>query len=304
MIGDRHPHLARAVSEQLVAFPEHAAYLKARFSGETPAGLALAEDLAAMICQVIGGDWARLCADYRWLSGVLLEEELFFRRNGRYRLSSFAEALEQVYGDADYMVRYMNGLLASQLWWRNHTEVFGYFRDRFLSQTPTGASHLEIGSGHGLLLAAAAAVPGISRLEAWDVSATSLGLTGQALAALEVSPARVTFRTADIFAPPHALFDSITFSEVLEHLEDPFGALVKLRGLLKPEGRLFLNAPTNSPAPDHIYLFHTPEEIVSMAREAGFAIEGSLFAPGAGVSLERARRLDLTISVAVIARRQ
>lgn len=303
MISDLYPNLALAVRQQLAVFPEHAAYLERRFAGASPVELLLAEDLAAMIGRIVNDDWTGLCADYRWLSGVVLEEEVFFRRNRRYRLSSFADAVEQVYGDAAYMARYMNGLLVSQLWWRNHTDVFGYFRSRFLRQALPGTSHLEVGPGHGLLLAAAAAVPQVSRLEAWDISATSLDLTRHALAALDVSPARVVLRTADIFDCPQALFDSIVFSEVLEHLEDPLGALRALHRLLRPGGRLFLNAPVNSPAPDHIYLFQTPEEVVSMAQQAGFAVEDCLFAPGAGSSLERARRLDLTISVAVIARR-
>ena len=62
-------------------------------------------------------------------------------------------------------------------------------------------------------------------------------------------------------------------------------------------GRLFLSVPVNSPAPDHIYLFRTPEEAIDMVREAGFDIQHTLFSPCTGVSLARARKHRLTISV-------
>ena len=108
----------------------------------------------------------------------------------------------------------------------------------------------------------------------------------------------------DLFAAPNGSFRSIVFSEVLEHLENPRHALGILHGLLEEGGRIFINAPVNSPAPDHIFLFSHPEEIVQLVEDSGFTVVKTLFAPATGATLERARKRKLSISTAVIATKQ
>ena len=303
MIPDGYPNLSRAVAMQVAAFPEHISYLARRFAGEDAAALTFADELAVAIERLSGDELATVYRDYRWFSDVMLEEEIFFRRNDRYRLTRFADAVEQVYANAPFMGRNMNGLLASQLWWRNHSEVLRYFRDEFLPGNPPGFSHLEVGPGHGLLLAIAAMAPGHGRCEGWDISEASLTHSRQGLRRLGIADKAVALRKIDIFAAPDAQYQSIVFSEVLEHLEEPLAALRALHRLLAPGGRVFVNAPVNSPAPGHLYLFRAPEEVEDMMRTAGFTIESSLFAPCTGATLDRARRLTLTISAAVIGTR-
>jgi 2-polyprenyl-3-methyl-5-hydroxy-6-metoxy-1,4-benzoquinol methylase len=302
MIPSGLPHLERLVAHQLSVFPEHVAFLTKRFSALSGPELSFGELIAEKITQIAGSHLDRICEDYRWLSGIVLDEELHFRRTGRYRLSTFEEADQQYYSNAELMSRYMNGLLASQLWWRNHTEMLRYFRDDFIGRNPAGFRHLEIGPGHGLFLSLAAASSGCESAEAWDISDTSLLNTRGALAAMQLGR-EVLLKKVNIFDAPKGEFTSIVFSEVLEHLERPQDALSNLRGLLAEDGRIFLNAPVNSPAPDHLYLFETPEQILQMIVDAGFAVESSMFSPCTGVTLERARKRKLTISVGVIARR-
>ena len=300
MVPDSYQSLQRAIDQQLAVFPEHRGYLGKRFAGESDEMLAFADDLASRIERVCGGDLATLFSDYRWLTDIVLEEEVFFRREGRYRLTSFEDAVTQVYANQEYMTRYMNALLASQLWWRNHTEVMRYYREVFIGRAPEGFTHLEVGPGHGLFLEIAAASPRCAAAEGWDISDASLANTRAALRAVGIGDDRVALRKINIFSSPAARFQSIVFSEVLEHLLDPLSALKALYQLLEPGGRIFINAPVNSPAPDHLYLFRTPEEVQDMVRAAGFTVEDSLFSPCTGATLSRARRLDLTISAAVI----
>jgi 2-polyprenyl-3-methyl-5-hydroxy-6-metoxy-1,4-benzoquinol methylase len=106
-----------------------------------------------------------------------------------------------------------------------------------------------------------------------------------------------------MFEAPGGQFGSIVFSEVLEHLEQPEQALQTIRRLLAPGGRAFINAPVNSPAPDHLKLFRTPEEIIDMIQDAGLAVEQTLFAPTNGLTLAQARKRSSTISTAAIVRK-
>jgi 2-polyprenyl-3-methyl-5-hydroxy-6-metoxy-1,4-benzoquinol methylase len=302
MIPPGLPYLERLVAQQLSAFPEHGPFLTKRFSALRGAELNFAERIAGKVIQIAGDSLDRVCEDYRWLSGIILDEELHFRRTGRYRLSTFEEADAEVYSNSEFMSRYMNGVLASQLWWRNHTEMLRYFDADFLERNPREFRHLEIGPGHGLFLSLAAASPNCESAEAWDISDVSLLNTRSALAAMRLDR-EVSLKKASIFEAPKEIFSSIVFSEVLEHLERPADALAILRGLIADDGRIFLNAPVNSPAPDHLYLFETPEQILQMIVDAGFAVESSRFSPYTGATLERARKMKLTISVGVIARK-
>lgn len=297
---DSHPALASMLRQQLAAFPNHLHYLERRFAQRDDVTLRFEDLIAQKITLIARGKLNELCDDYRWLCEELLNEELHFVRTGRYRLSTFADAANAVYANPNYMKRYLNGLLASQLWWRNHTEVLRLFCEIFLPQNPLDFSHLEVGPGHGLYLHFAASAPNCKCATAWDISDTSLNSTRASLAALGTAR-RVLLERVDLFAAPKRTFDSIVFSEVLEHLEDPAAALSVLFGLLSQGGRIFINVPVNSPAPDHIFLFSAPEEVVRIVERAGFRIVKTLFAPGAGASLTSARKLRLAISTAVIA---
>ncbi|NOT38931.1 MAG: methyltransferase domain-containing protein [Alphaproteobacteria bacterium] len=303
MIPAAYPDLASLVQAQLAIFPEHESYLSTRFRNAAPRDLAFANELAAMIKTIAGQHLSHFCADYRWLAEVIIEEEIFFRREGRYRLSTFAEADAQVYSNEPYMRRYVNGILLSQLWWANHTSVMQYFRDTYLPGLPAGARHLEIGPGHGLYLYMAAREPRLASVAGWDVSPASIAVTTATFKALGY-PGRIDLALVNLFDAPGGQFDSITLSEVLEHVEEPDQALRAIARLLAPGGRAFINVPVNSPAPDHIILFRTPEAVFDTIREAGFDIEATHLAPISGATLERARKLALTISATAIARKR
>lgn len=300
MVPETYASLTRMIDRQLSVFPEHRRFLESRFSGVDERHLRFTDELGAMIEKVAGPKIDTICEDYRWLSQVVLGEEVQFRRSGRYRYSTFEEAEKMVYSNFELMSRYMNGLLASQLWWRNHTEVLSFYRNVFIPGNASEFHHLEVGPGHGLFLYLAAISPNCRSAEGWDISEASIAGTKAALAALG-APDRIALRLVDLFAAPSGRYDSITFSEVLEHLEDPAHALKVLYGLLAPGGRIFINAPANSPAPDHIYLFRSPEEVEQMVVDAGFTVVDRMFAPCTGYTLERARKAGLAISAAVIA---
>jgi len=96
-------------------------------------------------------------------------------------------------------------------------------------------------------------------------------------------------------------FDSAIISEVLEHLETPDAALQVLYTALRPGGRIFINVPVNSPAPDHIFLWRHPDAITELVQCQGFRIDESYRIPVTGKTIEEAIRQNLDISCVIIA---
>lgn len=294
----------RVLNGVLAVWPEHAPYCRARFGDDTPAFRARMEEVAGLILRIAGGDLAKYCLDYRWTSEEFLKEEVYFRRHGRYRRSTFAEAYRDVYANNDYMPRYMRGVLISQLLWSPHAKAIDCFRTHFLPQLPANSSYLEIGPGHGLYLYFACNCQNLSVLEAWDVSASSIAETQLALTTLGASRT-VTIVEQDVLnaSVRYGGFDGVAISEVLEHLERPDVALRELGLALKPGGEIFINAPLNSPAPDHIYLWRSPEEFCQFVTAQGLAVESCNLFPVTGAALDYALRQQLMISCVVIATR-
>jgi 2-polyprenyl-3-methyl-5-hydroxy-6-metoxy-1,4-benzoquinol methylase len=299
-----YPSLHRVVSEVLTVWPEHDSYCELRFRDDPPGFVQRSEDLATLVLKLVGAELPTYCADYRWMCEEFVAEEYFFRTHGRYRLSTFKEAYEQVYNNAAYMTRYVHGILISQFIWSPHARAFDYFRTHFLPGNAAGTRHLEVGPGHGLFLYFASQDPNIATLEAWDVSQSSVAATRNALAKLGVTRS-INLMEQDVLKAPErdGVYDSAIISEVLEHLERPDLALATLRKALRPGGRIFINVPVNSPAPDHIYLWTGHEEFVDWVKAQGFEIEATQFLPVTGATLERAAKRKLSISCIVIARR-
>jgi 2-polyprenyl-3-methyl-5-hydroxy-6-metoxy-1,4-benzoquinol methylase len=297
------PNTTRVLRHVLTAWPEHAAYLVKSFQARSPAMLQATEAAAGAVLKLIAGHEATFAADYRWTCDKLRDEELFFHREGRYRLSTFAEANAEVYSDHDYMGHYVNGLLLTQLLWYNHVATFEMFLNEVLAKSEAPFDYLEVGPGHGLMVYFAAQSPLCRTLEAWDVSAVSLRETDAALKTLGLTKP-VSLVETDILQtkPPERAFDLIVISEVLEHLEAPDVALRFLRGCIAEGGRIFINVPLNSPSPDHIYLFSSPDDVRALVEGAGFAIEDiSLFATQAK-RIESALANKISVSAGVVAR--
>lgn len=298
------PALKRLVGLQLDIWPEHRDFLEKSFLDVSSDG-GTAEGIAAPILRLIADRPDEACRDYRWTCERLVEEELHFRRTGRYRLSSFAEAQREVYADESFMDRYLNGLLLSQVFWSNHRNVLDFYVSDFLGGNADAFNHLEIGPGHGLYLYYVARDRRCASATGWDISPAGVRAALFSLERLAVGD-RVRVERGDVMKRPEAAeaFDSIVISEVLEHIEAPDAALGNVRRLLRSGGRVFVNMPVNSPAPDHIHLLRAPEEVVNLVAAAGFDVVEARFFPATGMTEARARKLAATISCAIIATRR
>jgi len=302
---DRFRRTKAIVDELLSVWPEHEGYCEARFRTDEPEFETRMDDVSDLVLKNVGGDLRKYCEDYRWMCEAFLEEEIYFSRHGKYRLSTFEEAYREVYSDTAYMGRYVRGILISQIIWEPHARAFDFFRTAFLNRLPDGANYLEVGPGHGLFLYFASQCANLAKLEAWDVSQSSIDETRAALKRLGVTR-DIAIVEQDVLQAPSRLdeFDGAVISEVLEHLERPEAAVASLHAALKPGGRIFINAPVNSPAPDHIFLWSTHDELVAMIAAQGFEIEDVRLFPVTGATLEKALRKQLSLSCVVIGRKK
>lgn len=287
----------------LQQWPDHEKFLKKRFSDDPTPFLESSERLANDILKLCGERLDEYCEDYRWMCEVFFREELYFRRHKQYRLSTLKEAREEVYEDGSFMKRYMCGLLISQLIWRNHAAVFEVYRRNYLPIFNSPFTNLEIGPGHGLFLGTMAQHKYCENSQGWDISEESLRITNENMNTLGVSN-RVSLVRRDIadVKKSDPQFDSITISEVFEHVEQPDHVLAGLMNALKPSSYIFINIPVNSPAPDHIYLWRSPEDVERFVQTFDLEIIESHHLPLTGFTLEEARERELTISTVIIAR--
>jgi 2-polyprenyl-3-methyl-5-hydroxy-6-metoxy-1,4-benzoquinol methylase len=307
-LGDSVLALVDAV---LAAWPEHEKFLRTSFRDRSSQLLDTTDIIAQLLVTIStaqGRILADYAADYRYLcEKIVYPEELYFRREGKYRLSTFAEAVEQVYNDTTVMSRYMNGLFVSDALWFNHASAMNDFAKLYLPGTRAGGSHLEIGPGHGMLLHLALRFGRFERLSAWDVSATSVAHAGNVLEILGERD-RVSLHLRDLYAretlaDEKGRYDTIVFSEVLEHLEEPFAALSIIRELLAPGGTVWINVPANGPAPDHLFLLRSPDEARKIVEAAGLEVIRADAFPVAGSTIERAISQELPISCVLTAKK-
>ena len=303
------PALNRLLAETLALWPQHARYLATSMANRSDTVLNVSNRVAAIVLALAddAGGIAKAVADYRFLcEEIVLPEELHFRREGRYRLSTFTEANAEVYSNGAFMDRYMNGLLFSNVIWHNHSHAMTDYVTRYLPRLPHGADHLEIGPGHGIFLYFASEVADIGSVTGWDLSPASIAKTAHALRTLGVTrPVRLIEQDMfDVVDPTDSdRVDSIVMSEILEHVEDPVAALRSAARSLRRGGHIWINVPANSPSPDHIFLVESPEHANQIVRDAGLEVVASAAYPMMGASLEKAAKNQLSVSCVVTARK-
>lgn len=296
------PALARLVEHTLAVWPEHEDYLVKSLSIRTPALLDTSDAMSAVVLKLAGENAAQIAQDYRWLCDQIREEEFFFARNGRYRFSTFEEANMNVYSDDAFMERYMHGLLFSHVLWFMHLSSLHFFRSRLAARVHPGGKVMEVGSGHGLLIYLALTELGANEAVAWDISPISLEQTRAALAKLgSADRARYAIQDLHKVASGTEQFDLIILSHLLEHLEQPVDALIRLRSAVSKGGHVFINVPLNAPMPDHLQLLTSPDEACAMVEQGGFRVLEIASHTTQAVTLSRALKRQIAVTCSIIA---
>ena len=237
---------------------------------------------------------------YLFINTMVMEEQYFFVKNGRYRYNNFEDVNKCVYQSEKYMTSYMVGLTISDYIWVQHIEMIRYF-DKNIPKLNTGGGYLEIGPGIGQFLIRAVKSGKWREYLAVDVSPVSVEKCRSYIKYCCVDSQNIEIRLQDFcMFDEKQQYDTIVCSEVLEHVENPLGMLKKMYSILASDGRAFVTTVINAPMIDHIYLYSSVQEVLSMATEAGFKICDYLCAAAGNVSLEKAKKRKTAICIAMI----
>ncbi len=261
-------------------------------------------DLEAWIAHAMrtGEDSESLAEAYDTVVRDTLREQLHFRREGRYRHSSFTDVAGSVYFSSVYMRRYMLGLALTGFLWENHLALRRFVLGA-LAELPRVGRYLEVGPGHGLNLAAAARLDCAAHFEAIDLSPTSVALSRELLASGTLGPLpEVEIRVDDFLeASIVGLYGVVVMGEILEHVERPLEFLRRAQALLEPAGHLILTTCIDAPAIDHIWHFASVDEVERLIEQAGLVLEKRCVLPHPGLSLSEAKARKMPINVGFVA---
>jgi 2-polyprenyl-3-methyl-5-hydroxy-6-metoxy-1,4-benzoquinol methylase len=240
----------------------------------------LADDVCARLTQhVFAGDHERGVRAYLALCQEINREQFHFKKTGAYRTRAAQQAFEEVYSNETRMREYIVGLLLSYLFWPGHYRMLAFFQEHVRRLRP--GSVCEVGVGHALFTREVLRAAPVARATVVDLSATSLAVARETLAAFGADAARIDFRLGDFMAEAMRLepADLLVFGDVIEHVDEPVRFLAHARRHLTASGRLYLSTCANCPAPDHVHLFRSVAEIRDVIAAAGFTVEDELVLP-------------------------
>jgi 2-polyprenyl-3-methyl-5-hydroxy-6-metoxy-1,4-benzoquinol methylase len=217
------------------------------------------------------------CRGYISFCHTFEKKQVEFVRSEQYAETDFANVNRQVYQNLEYMSgTYYPALLFSYLFSSNYFSIYSAFRSLFipLCQAHAGAS-LEVGIGHGLLSASLLSTNPKLRGYGLDISPVAPEISSRVSSFFHLAyPITTTVGDAVEHIPLQdgAPYRVMICAEVLEHLPDPARLLRNMHAALEDNGTLFLTASINMESVDHLYLFHSDEEVLQMVERTGFRV--------------------------------
>ena len=243
--------------------------------------------------------YVKMCND-------MMKCQVSFMRSGRYPVKISQETYDNVYNNPQEMKSYMIGLAISQFLWGSHYEMFSCLKSALHNYAKYTKSYLEIGPGHGLFLSqAVSTLEDCSRYVAVDISPTSISITKSIMQTLhDKNKLDITYYNEDmLLLSLDNKYDFITMGEVIEHVSFPDKLLTQFKNLLTRNGKGFISTCVNCPAIDHIYHFHSVDEIREMVVKCGLEILDERVCPVEALSMEEIVERKITINYCVIVSR-
>ena len=213
---------------------------------------------------------AALAAYSRFVAEII-RLQIDFDRTGKYPVGTESEAWEGTYSADAYMSStYLPALLLAWYLWPHQRAELDFFVEKFVPLiTKEGWTHFyEVGVGTGIY--SRLALEGSdARGVAYDIGPASLAFAKRHLATYGLD-ARIAYRLADcrVETPPPLPF--LICVELIEHMEDPVALLRTLRKMCS--GKALIATALNAPNRDHVFLYRTPEDVITQLHEAGFEV--------------------------------
>ena len=234
----------------------------------------------------------------------IMEEQLYFMRNGHYRYSGSKEVNSFFYQNADYMEYYMKGLAVSTYLLDSHRKCREWFCEK-ISGFSSGKYWLDAGVGHGEYLQLAVCHTDYEHYLGIDISPACVQMCKEMMEQRNPEKSkRIDIKEQDFFGYDGPVCDAVILGEILEHVEVPRTFLKKVYDITHEGSFIYITTVVNCPQKDHIYLFRSVEEIEEMYRETGFEITDRLVYPTNGYTIEKAIKKQTAIITAHIIKKR
>ena len=234
----------------------------------------------------------------------MFKSQIKFMRTGKYPVTNTTEAIDNVYNDKSEMLSYMIGLALSQYLWSTHYEMFNHLKEELRINAKEIKTYLEIGPGHGLFLKNAIDIlDEDTNMTTIDISPISLEVSKSIIEYFYPNK-NIKFINEDMLKLDlDSNCDFIVMGEVIEHVETPELLLKKISKLLSQNGKAFLSTCVNCPAIDHVYHFHTVDEIRDMFKRCGLKIVSEKVLPVENLPMCEIEDKKITINYSAIVQR-
>jgi len=231
----------------------------------------------------------------------MVKSQLKFMRTGMYPVSKVIDAVDNVYNNKTEMLSYMIGLALSQYLWSTHYDIFNHFKSAIKQNKNNINSYLEVGPGHGLFLKNTIdELKNGVEITAIDISPISLDVSRSIITHFYPEK-EIQFINEDMLnIDLDNRYDFIVMGEVIEHVESPERLLLKIKKLLSDNGKSFISTCVNCPAIDHVYHFHTVDQIREMLNNCGLNIESENVLPVEDISMLEVIDKKVTINYSAI----
>lgn len=282
-IVENHPSIAKSLA---VALDEGGVRLRT-----------LAEDILEHYKRLVDGDVALIAKYFATMVLQCNKLQYKYELSGKYVTQSYDEVRDTVYDNTEKMTGYMFGLVSSQFAWSNHFQLWCFYEDNFLASLSNVEQVLEIAPGHGYF--------GLNLLRRFpeanligiDISQVSLDMSRRIAEEFDEKSAQYRYQDAMQLTDEYVnAYDAVICGELLEHVSEPERILTSVTNALRPQGKAYVTAAITAAAPDHIYEFESPEQVITMAKNAGLTIVDEI-CEGTKPFTDRAKGAPRTLSM-------
>jgi 2-polyprenyl-3-methyl-5-hydroxy-6-metoxy-1,4-benzoquinol methylase len=193
---------------------------------------------------------------------------------GRYENKTYDECRRTVYDRHETMTDYLWGVYLTNFLWSHHMDLLLFFEQRFIPRLKQDVRIIEIAPGHGGWGLWALRNRPDARLDAVDISASSIAVAGalSKAAGLDSRTSYERCNALDLLGRPSPFAGACICSFLVEHLEEPAKLLETMAHVLAPEGFAFFTGALTAAQVDHIHEFRRESELILLAEQHGFRV--------------------------------